>query len=121
MWIDDEAALKALYGEPGEASIAKEVPALTPEYRAIIEASPFCILATCGEGGLDATPRGDPAGFVAVLDEKTLLIPDRRGNNRLDSLINVVRDPRVGLLFLVPGVNETLRVNGRARITAPTI
>lgn len=118
MWIDDEAALKALYGEPGEASIIKEVPALTPEYRAMIEASPFCILATCGADGLDATPRGDPAGFVDVVDEKTLVMPDRRGNNRLDSLINVVRDPRVGLLFLVPGVNETLRVNGRARITA---
>lgn len=118
MWIDDEAALKALYGEPGEASIAKEVSVLTPEYRALIEASPFCILATSGPEGLDATPRGDPAGFVDVVDERTLLIPDRRGNNRLDSLLNVVRDPRVGLLFLVPGVNETLRVNGRARITA---
>lgn len=118
MWIDDEAALKALYGEPGEASLAKEVPALTPAYRALIEASPFCVLATGGPDGLDATPRGDPAGFVDVVDDKTLVIPDRRGNNRIDSLINIVRDPRVGLLFLVPGVNETLRVNGRARITA---
>jgi PPOX class probable FMN-dependent enzyme len=118
MWIEDEAALKALYGAPGEASIIKEVTFLTPEYRALIEASPFCVLATAGEGGLDATPRGDPAGFVGVLDEKTLLMPDRRGNNRIDSLLNVIREPRVGLLFLVPGVNETLRVNGRARITA---
>ncbi|MCA0319383.1 MAG: pyridoxamine 5'-phosphate oxidase family protein [Proteobacteria bacterium] len=118
MWIEDEAALKALYGEPGEASIIKEVTSLTPEYRALIEASPFCVLATAGEGGLDATPRGDPAGFVDVLDDRTLLMPDRRGNNRIDSLLNVVRDPRVGLLFFVPGVNETLRVNGRARITA---
>jgi PPOX class probable FMN-dependent enzyme len=118
MWIEDEASLKALYGEPGEASLIKEVTTLTPEYRALIEASPFCVLATVGEGGLDATPRGDSAGFVDVLDEKTLLMPDRRGNNRLDSLLNVVRDPRVGLLFLVPGLNETLRVNGRARITA---
>jgi PPOX class probable FMN-dependent enzyme len=118
MWIDDEAALKALYGEPGEASIIKEVTRLTPEYRALIEASPFCILATAGEGGLDATPRGDPAGFVDVVDDQTLIMPDRRGNNRIDSLLNIVRDPRVGLLFLVPGVNETLRVNGRARITA---
>jgi uncharacterized protein len=118
MWIEDEAALKALYGQVGEASIVKEVATLIPEYRALIEASPFCVLATAGEGGLDATPRGDPAGFVAVLDEKTLLMPDRRGNNRVDSLLNVVRHPRVGLLFLVPGVNETLRVNGRARISA---
>jgi hypothetical protein len=118
MWIEDEAALKALYGEPGEASIIKEVATLTPEYRALIEASPFCVLATVGEDGLDATPRGDPAGFVDVLDETTLLLPDRRGNNRIDSLLNVVRDPRVALLFLVPGVNETLRVNGRARISA---
>lgn len=70
---------------------------LTPEYRALIEASPFCILATAGEGGLDATPRGDPAGFVDVIDEKTLLLPDRRGNNRIDSLLNVIGDPRVGL------------------------
>lgn len=120
MWIEDEAALKALYGQPGEASIIKEVAFLTPEYRALVEASPFCVLATAGEGGLDATPRGDPAGFVDVLDERTLLLPDRRGNNRIDSLLNIVRDPRVGLLFLVPGVNETLRVNGRARITADT-
>ncbi len=118
MWIEDEAALKALYGEPGEASIVKEVTTLIPAYRALIEASPFCVLATAGEGGLDVTPRGDPAGFVAVLDETTLLMPDRRGNNRVDSLLNVVRDPRVALLFLVPGVNETLRVNGCARISA---
>jgi PPOX class probable FMN-dependent enzyme len=118
MWIEDEASLKALYGQVGEASIIKEVTTLIPEYRALIEASPFCVLTTAGEEGLDATPRGDPAGFVDVLDEKTLLLPDRRGNNRIDSLLNVVRDPRVALLFLVPGVNETLRVNGRARITA---
>ena len=118
MWIDDEAALEALYGRPGEASLVKEVPRLTPQYRAIIEASPFCVLATAGAEGLDATPRGDPAGFVAVVDERTLVMPDRRGNNRIDSLRNIVRDPRVALLFLVPGVGETLRVNGRARISA---
>jgi PPOX class probable FMN-dependent enzyme len=117
MWIDDEAALKALYGEVGEASIAKEVPILTAEYRTIVEASPFCVLATAGLEGLDATPRGDPPGFIRVLDERTLLIPDRRGNNRIDSLLNVVRDPRVALLVMVPGVAETLRINGRGRIT----
>lgn len=117
MWIDSEEALRALYGPAGEASLAKEVPALTPQYRALVEASPFCVLATSGPGGLDATPRGDPPGFIRVLDDKTLVIPDRRGNNRIDSLLNVVRDPRVALLILVPGVSETLRVNGRGRIT----
>ncbi len=117
MWIDSEEALRALYGPAGEASLTKEVPSLTPEYRALVEASPFCVLATSGPEGLDATPRGDPPGFLRVLDEKTLLIPDRRGNNRIDSLLNIVRDPRVALLILVPGVSETLRVNGRGRIT----
>ncbi|MDP3548751.1 MAG: pyridoxamine 5'-phosphate oxidase family protein [Phreatobacter sp.] len=117
MWIESEEALRALYGPAGEASLAKEVPALTPQYRALIEASPFCVLATSGPGGLDATPRGDPPGFIRVLDDKTLVIPDRRGNNRIDSLLNIVRDPRVAILILVPGVAETLRVNGRGRIT----
>lgn len=114
--ITDLAALEALYGEPVAASIAKEVPALTPGYRALIEASPFFVLATSGPGGLDASPRGDGPGFVRVADDRTLLIPDRRGNNRIDSLRNILADPRVGLLFLVPGLNETLRVNGRAVI-----
>lgn len=88
-----------------------------PHYRAFIEAAPFALLATAGPDGLDASPRGDPAGFVVVEDEKTLLLPDRRGNNRVDSLLNVIADPRVALLFLVPGVGETLRVNGTARIS----
>ena len=114
--ITDLAALETLYGEPVPASIAKEVPALTPGYRALIEASPFFVLATSGPGGLDASPRGDEPGFVRVADDRTLLIPDRRGNNRIDSLRNILADPRVGLLFLVPGLNETLRVNGRAVI-----
>ncbi|AWU92855.1 pyridoxamine 5'-phosphate oxidase family protein [Azospirillum ramasamyi] len=114
--VTGPAELEALYGEPGAASIAKEVPALTPGYRALIEASPFLILATSGPGGLDASPRGDGPGFVRVADDRTLLIPDRRGNNRIDSLRNILADPRVGLLFLVPGLNETLRVNGRAVI-----
>lgn len=117
MWIDSEEALRALYGPAGEASLTKEVSFLTPEYRALVEASPFCVLATSGPEGLDATPRGDPPGFIRVLDERTLLIPDRRGNNRIDSLLNIVRDPRVALLILVPGVAETLRINGRGRIT----
>ncbi|MFC0407474.1 pyridoxamine 5'-phosphate oxidase family protein [Roseomonas elaeocarpi] len=115
--IRDEAALEALYGAVGEASVIKEVDHLHPHYRAFVEASPFAILATAGPEGLDASPRGDPAGFVVVEDEHTLLIPDRRGNNRVDSLRNILRDDRVALLFLVPGVGETLRVNGRAAIS----
>ena len=116
------AQLEALFGEVGEASRKKEVDRLHPVYRSLIEASPFAILATIGPGGLDASPRGDPPGFVAVENEKTLLLPERRGNNRIDSLRNIVADPRVALLFLIPGVGETLRVNGRARIsTAPEL
>jgi len=111
--------LQSLLGTaPGEASIAKEVDFVHPAYRRMIEASPFAVLATAGPGGLDASPRGDPAGLVQVLDDdKTLLLPERRGNQRADSLRNIVADPRVALLFLVPGVGETLRVNGRARIS----
>ncbi|HEX2942743.1 MAG TPA: pyridoxamine 5'-phosphate oxidase family protein [Rhodopila sp.] len=115
--IRDEAGLNALYGEIPPAALAKEVDYIHPHYRAMIEASPFMVLATMGPEGLDASPRGDPAGFVQVIDEKTLLIPDRRGNNRIDSLRNIVRTPQVALLFLIPGVGETLRVNGRAHIS----
>ena len=115
--IRDEAELTALYGESSAGAIAKEIDHIHPHYRAMIEASPFVVLATSGPEGLDASPRGDPAGFVHVLDDKTLLIPDRRGNNRVDSLRNILRDDRVALLFLIPGVGETLRVNGRASIS----
>jgi uncharacterized protein len=115
--IRDEAGLSALYGESSPGAIAKETDYIHPHYRAMIEATPFMVLATSGPEGLDASPRGDPAGFVHVLDDKTLLIPDRRGNNRIDSLRNIVRDDRVALLFLIPGVGETLRVNGRAVIS----
>jgi uncharacterized protein len=87
-----------------------------PHYRAMIEASPFVVMATSGPDGLDVSPRGDPAGFVVVEDERTLLIPDRRGNNRCDSLNNLIDDPRIALLFMIPGVGETLRVNGQAEI-----
>nr|WP_183440410.1 pyridoxamine 5'-phosphate oxidase family protein [Pseudoduganella violacea] len=114
--ITDPQALEALYGKPGQASVVKEVDYIHPHYRAFIEAAPFAVLATAGPDGLDASPRGDPAGFVVVEDEKTLLLPDRRGNNRVDSLRNIVADPRVALLFMVPGVGETLRVHGRAAI-----
>jgi len=115
--IHDLATLAALYGEPGVAAIRKEVDHIHPHYRAIIEAAPFAVLATAGPEGLDASPRGDAPGFVVVEDAHTLLLPDRRGNNRTDSLRNVIRDPRVALLFLVPGMGETLRVNGRAHIS----
>ena len=109
--------LEALYGLPGEASLVKELDRIIPEYAAFIEASPFVGLATAGPEGLDCSPRGDLAGFVRVHDDRTLMMPDRRGNNRADSLKNIIRDPRVGLLFLVPGSGTTLRVNGRARIS----
>lgn len=109
--------LEALYGLPGEASTVKEVPRITPHYRAFIEASPFVALATAGPEGLDCSPRGDLPGFVRIHDERTLMLPDRRGNNRVDSLRNVVRDPRVALLFLIPGSGNTFRVNGRAQLS----
>ena len=111
------AELEALFGPVGEASIRKEVPTLHPAYQALIKASPFAVLGTVGADGLDVSPRGDPPGFVEVQDERTLLLPERRGNNRVDSLRNIVADPRVALLFLIPGVGETLRVNGRATIS----
>jgi PPOX class probable FMN-dependent enzyme len=109
--------LEALYGLPGEASVVKELDHVIPEYAAFIEASPFVALATSGPEGLDCSPRGDLAGFVRMVDDRTLMMPDRRGNNRADSLKNIIRDPRVGLLFLVPGSGTTLRINGRAHIT----
>ncbi len=114
--IKDAAALRSLYGEPMGASLAKEIDHVHPHYRAMIEAAPFMVMATSGPDGLDVSPRGDPPGFVVVEDEKTLLIPDRRGNNRTDSLTNLIADPRIALLFLIPGVGETLRVNGTAEI-----
>jgi uncharacterized protein len=117
--ITTTAELERLYADaPYGPSIVKEADHITPQYRKLIEAAPFCVLATSGPEGLDCSPRGDPPGFVRVADEKTLLIPDRRGNNRIDSLRNLVRDPRISLLFLIPGVGETMRVNGSARISA---
>lgn len=110
--------LEAIYGTPGEASTVKEIDWISPEYRRLIEASPYVALATSGPEGLDCSPRGDAKGFVRIHDERTLMLPDRRGNNRIDSLRNIVRDPRVALLFMIPGVGSTLRVNGRAHLTA---
>ena len=110
-------ALEAIYGEPLPQSLVKEIDYISDHYRSFIEKSPFMVLASVAEEGLDCSPRGDPAGFVRVVDEKRVMIPDRRGNNRIDTLRNIVRDPRVSLLFLVPGVGETLRINGRAEIS----
>ncbi|TXL77592.1 pyridoxamine 5'-phosphate oxidase family protein [Vineibacter terrae] len=115
--ITSVAELEALYGTPNDASTVKEVDWITPHYRAYIDAAPFVVLATSGPEGLDCSPRGDLAGFVQVHDRKTLMLPDRRGNNRVDSLRNIVRDPRVALLFMIPGVGNTLRVNGRAHLS----
>jgi len=110
--------LEAIYGFPGDTSTVKVADRVTPSYRALVERSPFAALATCAPEGLDCSPRGDLAGFVRVHDDKTLMMPDRRGNNRCDSLRNIVRDPRVALLFLIPGSGSTMRVNGRAHISA---
>jgi PPOX class probable FMN-dependent enzyme len=110
--------LEAIYGQPGESSTVKVANWITPAYRVLIDKSPFAALATCGPEGLDCSPRGDLPGFVRVHDERTLMMPDRRGNNRVDSLRNIVRDPRVALLFLIPGAGSTLRVNGRAQVSA---
>ncbi len=109
--------LVAHYDIPVPSSLTKEINYLTELHKAYIDASPFVLMATAGPGGLDCSPRGDPAGFVRVADERTLLIPDRRGNNRLDTLRNIVVDQRVGLLFLVPGIGVTMRVNGNAHLT----
>ena len=116
--ITEVQQLRAMYDKPFERSLLKQLDHIDSVSRRFIAASPFAILATCGPSGLDCSPRGDHPGFVRVLDDKTLLIPDRRGNNRLDSLQNIVENSAVGLIFLIPGVHETFRVNGRARLSA---
>jgi uncharacterized protein len=116
--ISTMAELEALYNEqPYPPAVVKEIDRISNAYRAMIAASPFFALATSGPDGLDCSPRGDPAGFVRVLDDKTIAVPDRRGNNRIDSLRNLIHDPRVALLFLIPGMSETLRIMGRATIS----
>src|SRR5882724_9906379 len=110
--------LEAIYGYPNDASTVKVADRVAPSYRVLIEKSPFAALATCGPEGLDCSPRGDLPGFVRIHDEKTLMMPDRRGNNRCDSLRNIVRDSRVALMFLIPGSGTTLRINGRAHVSA---
>jgi len=114
--LDSIEALEALYGAPMQRSLDKELGHISDLYRQFIERSPFVVLATSGPEGLDCSPRGDPPGFVRVVDKRRVLLPDRRGNNRIDSLRNIVRDPRVSLLFLIPGIGETLRINGSAQL-----
>lgn len=115
--IIDPAFLRDLYGEPVPASLVKEVTFLTEPYAQFIQASPFVVISTSGAGGLDCSPRGGPPGFVRVADKKTLILPDRSGNNRVDTLSNIAEDGRIAMLFLVPGMGETMRVNGRSRIS----
>jgi uncharacterized protein len=116
-FITDEASLRALHPQPMLRATGKVLQGLDMYCRRIISLSPFCVIATQGPNGADVSPRGDSPGFVRVLDNLTLLLPDRVGNNRLDTMTNLLINPRVGLLFLVPGMNETLRINGTARIT----
>lgn len=116
--ITSTEQLERVYSDaPYGPAVFKETDRISAQYRKLIEAAPFCVIATSGPEGLDCSPRGDPPGFVRVLDEHTVVIPDRRGNNRIDTLRNLVRDPRISLLFLIPGVGETMRINGRAKIS----
>ncbi|RZL64004.1 MAG: pyridoxamine 5'-phosphate oxidase family protein [Variovorax sp.] len=116
--IETAEALRALYAQPGERAMRKQLPQLDVHGRRFIALSPFCVVASAGvnERLLDVSPRGGPSGFVRVQDDGTLLLPDSGGNNRLDTLENLLRDPRIALIFMVPGVDETLRVNGTARL-----
>ena len=108
--------LDSLYGEPVPAAITKEIDYISDHDKVFIYKAPFVVVATVGPEGMDCSPRCDPAGFVRVRDRKTVLIPDRRGNNRVDTLRNLVRDPRIALLFMIPGIGQTLRIDGRAEI-----
>jgi len=116
--IEDIGGIREIYGHPMERTIKKQLPRLEKHSRAFIAMSPFLVMATCdAEGRCDASPKGDAPGFVHVIDDETLLIPDRLGNNRVDSIGNILQHPRIGLIFFVPGIRETLRVNGSAQIT----
>ncbi|MGJ8587718.1 MAG: pyridoxamine 5'-phosphate oxidase family protein [Yoonia sp.] len=115
--VADVAALEALYGTPGKASLIKVAPQLTPRYRKWIMASRLCIVSTVGPEGTDGSPRGDDGPVVQELDPKTLLLPDWRGNNRIDTLRNIVADGRISLMFMVPGSNNVVRVNGTAVVS----
>jgi PPOX class probable FMN-dependent enzyme len=115
--VASQESLRALVGEPSERAKGKQLPRLDPHSRAFIARSPYLLLGTSDRAGrCDVSPKGDAPGFVLVLDDETIAIPDRPGNKRVDSLMNVLENPRVGLLFLIPGMTETLRVNGTAQI-----
>jgi PPOX class probable FMN-dependent enzyme len=114
--VTDVSELRALYGQPMGLAVKKSLPRLDRHCREFIRLSPFLLVSTQGPAGADISPRGDPSGFVSVEDDGTILIPDRPGNNRIDTLENILRNPRVGIIFLVPGLNETLRINGVAEI-----
>jgi PPOX class probable FMN-dependent enzyme len=119
--LETETALREIYGTPGELAAKKQLSHLDKHAKRFLELSPFLVISTQGADGLgDVSPKGDAPGFVAVLDDRTILIPDRPGNNRIDTLSNLTENPGVGLLFMIPGVNETLRINGRARVIADT-
>jgi hypothetical protein len=115
--IKNKADLRARYGEPVPRTVERQLSKLDKHCRHFISLSPFLVLASWGPEGADASPKGDPPGFVKVIDDTTLLLPDRRGNARVDSLKNILDSPDVGLIFFVPGVEETLRINGKAEIT----
>jgi len=117
-WITTLDDLHAHYGQPGETATVKVTSYLTPAYRAWLDRARFCVLSTVGPEGTDGSPRGDEGPVVSVLDPQTLALPDWHGNNRIDSLRNIVRDGRVSLMFLIPGANNAMRVNGTARLTA---
>ena len=119
-WIEDIEALHALYGTPSQPAVIKVTPHLTQSYADWIARSRFCILSTVGPEGTDASPRGDDGPVVTILDSRTLALPDWRGNDRIDSLRNILRDPRVSLMFVIPGSNNVIRINGTARLTADT-
>ncbi|MEH6726222.1 MAG: pyridoxamine 5'-phosphate oxidase family protein [Hyphomicrobiales bacterium] len=115
--VTDIGALEALYGQPSQAALIKVSNRITNNYQRLIQASPFMVMATSGPDGLDCSPRGDSDQAVIIQDQNTLLLPDRKGNNRMDSLRNIIRNPEIALLFLIPGSNTTLRVNGTAVIS----
>ncbi|PHM26151.1 pyridoxamine 5'-phosphate oxidase [Xenorhabdus budapestensis] len=114
--VTDITTLEQIYGKPTALSVIKETDHIHPIYRPFIESAPFAALATTGKEGMDVSPRGDQPGFIHIEDEKTLILPDRKGNNRIDSLRNILHDNRIALLLLIPGIGETLRINGRAEI-----
>jgi PPOX class probable FMN-dependent enzyme len=115
--VTSQAELRAIFGAPGERALLKERPRLDVHSRAFIASAPFVLLATANAAGrCDVSPKGDAPGFVLVLDDTHLVIPDRLGNNRIDGLTNIIENPHVGMIFLIPGREDTLRVNGRARV-----